>query len=115
MILELLIFSGRPNPSWRTTAEESAQIVRLIAYGSLVPAAPPRIALGYGGFSLRNFEAGEGDGRTSEIRVRDGVIAIAASGITRYCADVAGLEAYLLNTARIRRAIPVGIDPRRYG
>jgi|SRR6516225_10009184 hypothetical protein len=114
MVVEMLIFSGRPNPFWRTTAEESAQIVARVAYDSLVPAAPPRVVLGYGGFSLRNFELGEGDGTTSEVRVRDGLITIVASGLTRYCADVTGLESYLLHMAHVRNAIPAGFDPRSY-
>ena len=104
------IFSGRPNPWWRAIGEERAQILRRIAYDVLASAAPHPAALGYSGFLLRHFEPGEGDGRTSAIRVHGGVLAIATSGITSYCADVAGLESYLLQAARARNAIPAGVD-----
>jgi hypothetical protein len=108
MIVELLIFSGRPNPTWHPTLQESAQILGRIVCETLVP--PPRLwnRLGYGGFSIR--ELGAGDGRTFEIRVRDGVIAIAAADGTRYCADIAGLERHLLEMGRMRGAFPAGFE-----
>jgi hypothetical protein len=112
MIVELLIFSGRPNPKWRPTWQESAQILGRITCEKLVAASLPLNRLGYGGFSIRDFGPGEGDGRTSEIR--DGVIAIAVADGIRYWADSAGLERYLLQMGRMHGVFPVGFEPPHY-
>jgi hypothetical protein len=56
MIVELDIFSGRPNPRWSLSESENAELARLIE--SLQPAAsPPSLTppgLGYRGFRLRD-------------------------------------------------------------
>jgi hypothetical protein len=111
MIVELLIFSGRPNPAWRPTWQESAQILGSIRCETLVSGIPSPEPLGYGGFSIRDFGPGEGDGRTSEIQVRDGVIAITVADGIRYCVDTAGLERKLIQMGQMRGLFPVEFEP----
>ena len=54
MLVELDAFSGRPNPRWRLSDSEAAELVRLIA--GLAPApggsSPHLPGLGYRGFQL---------------------------------------------------------------
>ena len=110
MIVELLIFSGRPNPVWRASPEERAEILRRIACESPVPARASENALGYAGFSIRDSGKHKGATRAREIHVCDGVVAIAAADGIRYCADLAGLERYLLEMGRTRKVLPVGFE-----
>lgn len=110
MIVELLIFSGRPSPAWRPTQQESAQIFERILREALVPVPPRRNALGYSGITIRDFGAGEGDGRTSEILVCDGVVAITTADGVHCYADMAGLEAHLLKMGRMRGVFPADFE-----
>ena len=98
---------------WRPSPEETAQILRRVVCVTPVPVSDPGGHLGYGGFSIRNL--GDGAGRPSEIRVRDGIIAIFTVGGVRYWADSCGLEQYLLQMARLRGAFPAGFKPHYYG
>lgn len=56
MVVEIDIFSGRPNPRWRLSEPETARITRLL--GSLEPATggppPGPPGLGYRGVRLRD-------------------------------------------------------------
>lgn len=54
MVVELDVFSGRPNPRWNLTEDEAVQVARLIeslelAAGNHLPNPP---GLGYRGFRL---------------------------------------------------------------
>lgn len=110
MIVELLIFSGRPNPAWQSMPQEAAQIRGRITCERLVPGPLPPSGLGYAGFSIRDVGADAGGRLMSEIRVHGGTIAIATADGVRYCADIHGLENYLLQVAQLRRAFPVGFE-----
>lgn len=58
MVVEIDIFSGRPNPRWRLSEAETARLTRLLS--SLEPAAdgppPSPPGLGYRGVRLRDSE-----------------------------------------------------------
>jgi len=53
MLVELDVFSGRPNPRWQLSDAEAARLVELIATLDPAAAAPPAPpGLGYRGFRI---------------------------------------------------------------
>jgi hypothetical protein len=104
LIIELHIFSGRPNPVWAPSSEECAQIRARLARAITVvdPPAPDR--LGYRGFSLRGVGGSRSGDSQPEIRVYSGVIEVIDRNEARYYADTGQLEQFLLGTNEARRA-----------
>ncbi len=90
--VELDIFSGRPNPRWRLTATESAELMALLAELPEAPGARPP-DLGYRGFVIHG---GAGGTPGTPLRVFGG--SVQAGG--RHLADARGAEAWLQRSAR---------------
>lgn len=96
VLVELDIFSGRPNPRWLLDEEQSRGLVELLA--SLPPANPAPATepgLGYRGFRFRGIP-GEGD-----VVVHHGALFASPGGRLGYRLDVdRAVESFLLGTAR---------------
>jgi hypothetical protein len=87
MLVELDIFSGRPNPRWELDEPASRQLLRLEADllpATLAPPAPP--GLGYRGF---RYSGGRGDSRAYHRHVStvDEVLADPSGSIERFLLD----------------------------
>jgi hypothetical protein len=98
--VELLIFSGRPDPTWTVeglAVEETTRRVRAALAGTSIH-APPEGGLGYRGFRLTGLQ-GE---FPQELEVFRGVISERARGGGRHWLDAGGLEEFLLEMARQR-------------
>lgn len=98
--VEVLIFSGRPNPEWRL--QDSAGLQALKAKLNDLPEAfqeePAEWSrLGFGGFRIRG---GETAGLPSDIRIFQGVIKIGQGKKARYLKDLQGFEQSLIAEAR---------------
>ena len=91
------IFSGRPNPRWQLS-EEQSKVLKLKL--SVLPAGEWRkpTALGYRGIRVSNV--GGVEGLPERIRAYDGVLAIVDREETNYYADINGVENWLINQAR---------------
>lgn len=91
LLVELNIFSGRPNPRWTLAGEPLAEIVRRVRMGTTTEANPPT-HLGYRGFVLR---AGD-----EQAIVFGGTIHVRTADAIEVRRDDAGLEELLLAQAR---------------
>lgn len=91
LLVELNVFSGRPNPHWTLAGEPLAEIVRRVRAGAPTDASPPT-RLGYRGFVLR--AGGE------RALVFDGVVSLQTANGSEVRRDEAGLEELLLAQAR---------------
>ncbi|HYF64778.1 MAG TPA: hypothetical protein VD886_18270, partial [Herpetosiphonaceae bacterium] len=103
--VEMMVFSGRPNPGWTLSADEQERVRGLLAVAAPRTAKPIEGRLGYSGFNLRLQTA------TGQIAVwiYDGVMMAADSvGVTFYQDDRRGLERLLLETSQPH------IDPALY-
>ena len=93
--IELDVFSGRPNPRWVASSEQSAAMSRAL---SSLPDAPHRRPepdhLGYRGFILRQHGL--------RARVYGGHVTVTENGDTRTFVDTAGLEQQLIADANER-------------
>jgi hypothetical protein len=93
--VELDIFSGRPNPTWELTPDQSRDLARL--HGSLKPASAQKTlpdGLGYRGFHLRSFQ------KFDETVVWTDVVQAQQRGESKQWADPGRtLEKFLLSTA----------------
>lgn len=96
--VELDVYSGRPNPTWVLSAEDSAELRRRIDALPATTGSAPAGNLGYRGFLCRLAEG------AAPARVRQ-VVAL-PDGSTR---DAAGraLERWLLDTGRPRLSADV--------
>ncbi len=92
--VELDVFSGRPNPGWRLSAAESAELMALL---DALPGGPERMppALGYRGFVVHD-RSGSAGAQASPLRVFDGTVKLG----DRHLADARGAEAWLQRSAR---------------
>lgn len=96
MLVELDVFSGRPNPEWTLTAAEAAKL-EVITTSLPVAAAPPPSfeGLGYRGIVVRN----PADSGWSLVAFRD-TVRIRTQGKSEVRADPeAKVERWLLGTA----------------
>jgi hypothetical protein len=107
--VEVLLYSGRPNPTFVVTDE--AEIRSLVALARTLPAsasaAANPAALGYHGLKLRNRSAVATD--IDAIDVRGSAVAITAAGATHpeLHGDATGaLEKRLLALAQAHGALP---------
>jgi hypothetical protein len=90
--IELDVFSGRPNPSWRLT-EPEAQYLGGLLDGLPSGASPPQVDLGYRGFIVRRYDANSR--ALPELRIFGGTVSDGA----QHQADVSGAEAWLIRNA----------------
>lgn len=102
---ELMVFSGRPNPSWPLTIEEQERVQELLAQAAPIVSPPIEGQLGYSGFLLTLHTATE----RRALRIYDGVIMSSnTTKTTSYRDERRGLERLLLETAQPH------IDPALY-
>ena len=94
--VELDAFSGRPNPRWELSSEQSADFAA--RFRSLKPANAAAAAgegLGYRGFVVRSLDGYD------EVRIFRGTVTALRSGKTELLSDPDGaLERWLLDSAR---------------
>ena len=94
MIIELDVYSGRPNPNW-TLSKSEAQIVNGMIEGLPVVSADPQPGLGYRGFIISSVGA-----HSKKITVGNGFVSIAnEGGATLHYRDNTGLERRLIDGA----------------
>ena len=92
VVIQLDVFSGRPNPAWVPTESEADQLAdRLSGLPPAEGASLPMFVLGYRGFVVR---AAGG----KEIRVWRGYVAIGS----RLYHDAGGAEHFLIQSATVR-------------
>jgi hypothetical protein len=106
LTVELLIFSGRPNPTWQL--QDTNQLRRLRANLKELPTAFEKepaewSRLGFAGFRIRG---GEAMGLPAEIRIYQGVIMTGRGKEAKYLKDTQGLERRLLAEARSQTLPP---------
>jgi hypothetical protein len=98
--VELDIFSGRPNPSWTLSGEETSQLLSLMGDLPETDAPLSEGGLGYRGFVV-SFK--DSQGRITRVRIHGGTIARSAGGSTEYFADKdRKLERWLLKSSASR-------------
>ncbi|HYZ76003.1 MAG TPA: hypothetical protein VE596_01395 [Gaiellaceae bacterium] len=99
----LLVYSGRPNPSWPLDQGGVAEVATRLAEarGRALRVPPPQARLGYQGFRIENRPGV--DGLPPMLLVGGGAIVEATEkGDGEALADVARLETWLLEDARNR-------------
>ena len=98
--VELDIFSGRPNPSWSLSAEETQEFWKLFRTLNVSSqAASTREGLGYRGLIVREVE--ESNEKPHEILICDELVVARHVGKTRALVDKGrALERWLLKTAK---------------
>ena len=103
--VEMMVFSGRPNPRWTLTTEEQERMGELLAQAAPADSQPIEGQLGYTGFNLTLQTATE----RRMLRIYDSVIMeTSPTGITFYRDERRGLERFLLETGKPH------IDPGLY-
>lgn len=100
--VQLLIFSGRPDPGWAVEGEERQSLIgRARAAVGHERAYPPQPGgLGYRGFAIRHDE--DGLDFPPELAVFHGVVTERPGPRASHWRDVEGLESWLLDEARRR-------------
>lgn len=98
--VEVLIFSGRPNPTWQLQDTKALQVLKarlndLSETSKQEPAEWSRS--GFAGFRIRG---GETLGLPGEIRVYRGVVKTGHGKTVKYLKDATGLEQSLINEAK---------------
>ncbi len=98
IMVELDIFSGRPNPSWELSTEDVSELAGRMT--NLTPASklPVMGGLGYRGFVISNPDKIEG--LPIQIRVYNGTITTTEKELTNYYEDINNIESWLLEQAR---------------
>lgn len=96
--VELDIFSGRPNPTWKLSAEETSQFLGLLRE---LPSTEPGwfdAGLGYRGFAV-SFQ--DPQGRATRVQIYKGIVKRSVEESTEYFADKdRKLERWVLKTGR---------------
>ncbi len=100
MRVELDAFSGRPNPNWELTDQQSAEFLGLLQSLQPIPAESAAFeGLGYRGFVVTGH--GETMNGFEQVRVfRGKVVATRRSGTAAFRDPQHSLEAWLLETGR---------------
>jgi hypothetical protein len=104
--VEVLIFSGRPNPTWQLQDPKPLESLKANLNGlpeafKEEPAGWSR--LGFTGFRIRG---GETLGLPGEMRIYQGVIKTGHGKAARYLKDAVGLEQSLINEAKTQALEP---------
>ncbi|SOD90580.1 hypothetical protein SAMN06269250_3469 [Spirosoma fluviale] len=99
MKVELDVFSGRPNPTWTLSEEESTELVALLKSLPIAEESSEEGGLGYRGFVLSNFK--ETEGLPSPIRVYRKTIRMQLDRPQSF-QDIHGVERQLLQQASQR-------------
>jgi hypothetical protein len=94
MTVELDVFSGRPNPQWTLTKQETARVEELLRDLPSEPGASKESGLGFRGFILS-------DGK-HRITVGGGFVRFEEGADKPDCRDAKGLEKYLRELANAR-------------
>lgn len=97
--VELLVYSGRPNPSFELTSDEAAELVRRL--DRLPPGGPPPEAPGLGYRGLLVTLAAPGDG-PDQVTVYRGTVRLETAEVVDTRLDTASIESWLLDLARQR-------------
>jgi hypothetical protein len=99
--VQLLIFSGRPDPEWAVEGDSLQELVdRARTTIGREPAYPPqRGGLGYRGFIIRHQEEDALD-LPRELSVFHGVVTTHPAAQGTHWRDVSGLESWLTEQAR---------------
>lgn len=92
------VFSGRPNPSWDLTAEESSELARRLIGLVATNRTLTEGNLGYRGLTILNPD--KMAGLPVEIRVFHGVISLWENGHPTYYHDRNNVEDWLIELAR---------------
>ncbi len=98
--VEVLIFSGRPNPTWQLQDTNRLQLLKtkLKELPEAFKEEPPGWSrLGFAGFRIRG---GEVLGLPGEIRIYQGIIKTGHGQAAKYLKDSTGLEQSLINEAK---------------
>jgi hypothetical protein len=95
MRVELMVFSGRPNPSFQLTEDQAEEFARRVAALPRAAVRPTPPGLGYQGFRVTSDRAGEWPARWT---VLNGVCSAEDGGDSRE--DTGGVEGWLLELAR---------------
>lgn len=94
--VELDIFSGRPNPAWQLSREETDQLLTLLGKLPAAEARRPSDDLGYRGFVV-SFQ--DSEGRAQRVQVHGGLVLRDVDGALKYFADEdRKFERWLLET-----------------
>ena len=99
MQVEFDVFSGRPNPTWKLSSSESAEILALLDNLPPAPVPAENIALGYRGFLLSDLQQNEQE--IVQIRICAGVVTVYGQ-TSRYYQDLHQAERHLLQQAAQR-------------
>ena len=99
LTVEVLIFSGRPNPTWQL--QDTKALERLKAKWKELPEAfqeepPGWTRLGFAGFRIHG---GESLGLPAQIRIYEGVVKAGHGKTAQHRKDATGLEQGLINEA----------------
>ena len=94
MTVELDVFSGRPNPQWALTEQETARVEELLRDLPSEPGASTESALGFRGFILS-------DGKR-RVTVGGGFVRFEEGADKPVRRDANGLEKYLRELANAR-------------
>jgi len=98
--VEVLIFSGRPNPTWQLQNPERLNMLKpRLKDAPELPQEEPAgwSRLGFAGFRIHG---GEALGLPGELRVYRGVIKTGYGKAARYIKDSVGLEQSLINESK---------------
>ena len=110
LTVEVLIFSGRPNPTWQLQDTNSLHALKA-RFQDLPVAFETEPAewskLGFGGFRIRG---GETIGLPSEIRIYQGVVKTGLGTEAKYLRDLHGLEQSLIAEIKSQPLQPVVKD-----
>lgn len=98
--VEVLIFSGRPNPTWQL--QDPKPLALLKAKMKDLPEAFQEEPAGWSRLGFTGFRIRGGDalGLPGEIRIYQGVIKTGRGPAAKYLKDAAGLEQGLINEAK---------------
>lgn len=95
---ELMIFSGRPNPQWSLSANQTQELLQLVEHAALGNTVNFPDGLGYNGYTVQLH-----DGRSpvTSLRVGKGVIEVVSTNQTTYRLDAnRQVERWLLTSAQ---------------
>jgi len=94
------VYSGRPNPTWTLSEEESAELAAWLKDLPETDRPAPEGGLGYRGFVISS--PGRPGPLPPHIRVGGGIVAIQEDGQLRPYRDTRQIERWLLEHARRR-------------